>query len=90
MTISKQILQQLRGRGHTLKPVVMIGHAGVTEAVLKEIDNALSTHELIKIKLAGIGRDARPDAITQICETLHCDLIDAIGQVAVCYRPKPE
>jgi RNA-binding protein YhbY len=40
---------------------VQIGHAGLTEPVLKAIDKALETHELIKIKVAaeaGDGADA--------------------------------
>ena len=43
--------QKLRERAHILKPVIMIGAKGLTDAVQKEIGVALETHELIKIKV---------------------------------------
>ena len=43
----------LRALAHPLKPIVQIGHEGLTDAVLKAIDGALGTHELIKVRVTG-------------------------------------
>ncbi len=48
-----------RAKAHALNPVVMIGNDGLTAAVRKEIDRALTSHGLIKIRVLGDDRDAR-------------------------------
>ncbi|GAB6140630.1 ribosome assembly RNA-binding protein YhbY [Methylosoma difficile] len=80
--------KQLRTAAHELKPVVMIGQAGLTPAVLAEIDIALSVHELIKIKVRA-ERDERKEIIEGICQASKAELIQGIGQVAVIYRLNP-
>ena len=50
MNLNKKQIQHLKGLAHSLKPVVMLGANGLTEAVVAEIDYALNHHELIKIK----------------------------------------
>ena len=44
MTLTPKQKSHLRGLAHKLKPVVMIGNAGVTENIIREIDNNLSHH----------------------------------------------
>jgi len=46
----------LRARAHQLEPVVMIGGKGLTDEVIAEIDRALTAHELIKVRAAGLER----------------------------------
>ena len=67
----------------------MIGQAGLTEAVLKEIELALNTHELIKIKIRA-EREQRKQIQQQICTETKAELIQSIGQIIVIYRKKPE
>ena len=59
--------QTLRGRAHTLDPVVLIGAAGLSPAVLAEIHRALDSHELIKIRVLGDDRQARDRLLIEIC-----------------------
>ena len=80
----------LRARAHPLHPVVMVGSAGVTDAVLKEIDLALKSHELIKIRMLGDDRDSREDALQRICEALDAGPVQLIGKMLVVFRPRPE
>src|SRR5258706_4706288 len=49
----------LRAKAHHLHPVIMVGNAGLTPAVLKEIDIALKSLELIKIRVLGDDRERR-------------------------------
>jgi len=81
--------KKLKAQAHLLKPVVMIGHSGLTPAVMKEINLALDTHELIKIKIRA-ERDDRSVIRTQICAETTAELIQSIGQVAVFFRKNPK
>ena len=80
----------LRARAHALHPIVMIGSAGLTEAVLKEIDLALKNHELIKIRMLGDDRDGRDDALERICAALDASPVQLIGKILVVFRSRPE
>jgi RNA-binding protein YhbY len=68
----------------------MIGNAGLTEAVLKETDLALKSHELIKIRMLGDDRAARENALERICSALDAAPVQLVGKMLVVYRPKPE
>ena len=79
----------LKARAHHLNPVVLIGDAGLTPAVMREIDLAIKSHELIKVRMMGDDRDARTAAYESICGELHCAPVQHIGKLMVLYRPKP-
>lgn len=80
----------LRATAHHLNPVASIGQHGLTPSVLKEIDGALNTHELIKVKLHGADRDAREVVLAEICAALGCAAIQHIGSILILWREKPE
>ena len=90
MDLNERQKSHLRGLAHPLKPVVMVGQAGLSEAVVKEIGLALDCHELIKVKLAGAERSERQSMVAAIAERAGADSILSIGQMAVFYRPKPQ
>ncbi len=79
--------QYLKGLAHARQPVAMIGDKGLTEAVLQEIDRALTSHELIKIKAASDERDTREAWLAEICTTLSAAPVQRIGKMLVIYRP---
>lgn len=81
--------KKLKAQTHLLKPVVMIGNSGLTPAVIKEINLALDTHELIKVKIRA-ERDERSVIRTQICTETNAELIQSIGQIAVFFRKNPK
>jgi len=78
--------QFLKGLAHARQPVVMIGNQGLTAAVLKEIDQALSAHELIKIKAASNEPDTRRTWLEEICTATGAASVQQIGKVLVIYR----
>lgn len=78
--------QYLKGLAHTRQPVVMIGNQGLTAAVLKEIDLALSAHELIKVKAASNEPDTRSAWLGEICAATGAASVQQIGKVLVIYR----
>lgn len=80
----------LRAEAHGLNPVVMIGEAGLTESVTKEIATSLDAHGLIKVRVFGDDREARVAMYEQICEELDAAPVQHIGKLLVLYRPKKE
>lgn len=80
----------LRAQAHHLHPVIMIGEAGLTPAVMKEIDIALKSHELIKIRVLGDDRERRGRLDSEICAALDASPVQRIGKILVLYRQRPE
>ena len=72
MSLTEKMKRELRARGHTLKPVVSIGNAGLSTAVLREIELSLEHHELMKIRIGGADREQRKADHREICEQLRC------------------
>jgi RNA-binding protein len=86
MSLIPKIKQQLKGKAHKLKPVILIGKDGVTDAVNKEIDRALQDHELIKIRIQTTDRDLRRELFEQICVANQAEIVQIIGSIGVFYR----
>lgn len=86
MTLTAHQLRFLRQLAHHLKPVVILGNAGLTEAVVAEIERALGDHELIKLRVNAEDRDARRLITARICERTGSALIQSVGHVAAIYR----
>jgi len=80
----------LRAEAHGLNPVVMIGEAGLTESVMKEVAASLDAHGLIKVRVFGDDREARVAMYDQIANDLDAGQVQHIGKLLVLYRPKKE
>jgi RNA-binding protein len=81
--------RHLRGLAHSLKPVILIGNAGISAGVLAETQRALGDHELIKVRLPGLPRDQRDGALLDLAARTASALVGRIGHVAILYRPNP-
>jgi RNA-binding protein len=82
--------QALKARAHGLRPVVLMGAAGLTEKVLREIDRALAAHALIKIKVPNDDRSERTQIAADVAEKLSAANVQSIGKMIVLFRPQPE
>jgi len=82
--------QALKARAHELRPVVLLGAAGLTEMVLREIDRALTVHELVKIKVPVDNRGERAQVGAEVAEKLSAAKVQSIGKMIVLFRPRPE
>lgn len=87
--------KEKRSEAHHLDPVVMIGGDGLTPAVVKEIDHALNSHGLIKVRVFSDERTTRDAMLTQLSDQLSAAPIQHIGKLLVLWRPpvpkeKPE
>ncbi len=85
LSVSQRL--ELKGRSHALKPVVIIGNAGLTPAVLDEIERSLKSHDLMKIRVMNDDREVREAMLHEICEALKAGPVQHIGKMLVIYRP---
>ncbi|KVG88071.1 RNA-binding protein [Burkholderia ubonensis] len=88
LSLSPAERSALRSEAHALKPVVLIGAEGLTDAVLKEIKVHLDAHQLIKIRVFGDERYERIAIYDEICDRLNAAPIQHIGKLLVIWRPE--
>ena len=86
MSLNKKQIQHLKGLAHSLKPVVLLGSNGLTEAVVAEIDYALGHHELIKIKIPTDDRENKGLIVDAICRETQSVKVQVIGKTLIVYR----
>jgi RNA-binding protein len=82
--------QSLKAQAHHLKPVVLLGAKGLTEAVVAETNIALNAHELIKVKISGAEKEDRLEMAHSLCQQLEAELVQLIGNTAIIYRKNKE
>ena len=86
MELSERQRKYLRGLGHALNPVLLIGSAGLTPGVIAEAKRALHDHELIKVKFRGAEREARDAGLAELASSTESELIQRIGHTALYYK----
>lgn len=69
-----------------MNPIVMLGNAGLTDAVVAELDRALTDHELVKVSARVADRDARNEALATLASRTTSELVQRVGHVGVFYR----
>ena len=82
--------RELKAQAHALDPVVLIGGAGLSPAVLAEIDRALKNHELIKVRVLGADRPGREAILDEICGHTGAQSVQHIGKILVLFRENRE
>jgi RNA-binding protein len=90
MKLSESHKKFLRGLGHSLKPVITVGDAGLSESLLKEFESTIRHHELIKVRVRAPQRSERDKLIDELCVRGSACLVSRIGNVALFYRPNTE
>jgi putative YhbY family RNA-binding protein len=88
LKVSSDQRAELRSQAHALKPVVLVGAEGLTDAVLAEIKVHLSAHQLIKIRVFGDEREERIAIYEEICDKLNAAPIQHIGKLLVIWKPE--
>jgi RNA-binding protein len=86
MSLTGKQLKFLRAEAQRRKPVVTVGAAGLSAAVVAEVDLALAHHELLKVKLPAGDHALHQEMIDNICAQTGAEPVQTIGRVAVVYR----
>jgi RNA-binding protein len=80
----------LRGLGHELKVIVQVGKGGIDDGLVAAVDQALTDHELIKLKIGDAADLDRHDAATDLAKRTNSDVAQVLGYTVLLYRPDPE
>ena len=81
---------EFRAEAHHLTATVHVGQHGLSPSLITSLDDALRTHELVKVKL-GKAADIKPkDAAGQLAGATKSEVIQVIGRTATFYRENPE
>lgn len=87
---STQLRRALRAAGHHLSPVVQIGKEGVSEAVVRQLDEALGVHELVKVKIGTESPDDRYEAAERLGAETRAQVAQILGRTVLVYRKHPK
>jgi RNA-binding protein len=79
----------LRGMAHPLQPIVRLGQKGLTDAVIRQIDEALDSHELIKVQIP-VPREEKTALAEEIQERTRSQAAGLVGHVLILYRENPD
>ena len=88
--MNKLLKKQLKSQAHHLSPVLLMGNKGLSEALIAECEQALTAHELIKIKIVAADKDEKNQIINDICQATQAELVQIIGHMAIVYRKNLE
>ena len=80
----------LKSLANKLEPIIQIGKNGLTEDVLKSIDEALEARELIKINLLNNSLLDTKETALEICSKLNAEYVQSLGNKIVIYRESEE
>ncbi len=80
--------KHLRALAHPLRPVVQIGEAGLSDAVLAALDSALSDHELVKVRL--YQPEDKKGLAEELARRANAELCGLVGHTVILYRAHPD
>ncbi|MCX7120450.1 MAG: YhbY family RNA-binding protein [Gammaproteobacteria bacterium] len=83
-------IKALKKQSHHLEPVILMGAKGLTDSVQKEIELALYSHELVKIKLSSKDKAEKQALTDAICKKNAATLIAQIGHTITIYKKSPK
>lgn len=90
MHINSRQRRYLRSIAHHRPVSVAVGKDGATAAVCSAVDDALTRHELIKVKLPALPRPERLAIVSQLCAEVAAVDVQQLGRIATIYRPAPD
>jgi RNA-binding protein len=88
--LTQSQVKQLRALGHQLKPLVLVGQAGITQGLIDELSSTLEHHELVKVRLSGAEREERDAMAKTLSEQTSSSIIQRIGHMVLLFRRNPK
>ncbi len=78
-------LRELKDRAQKLKPVIHIGHEGITDALVAALDTALADHGLVKVRFTAL-KDARRQLSADLAAKAGAHIVLQVGHTVSLYR----
>jgi len=82
--------RHLRALAHPLRPIVQVGKGGLDDGVIAAVDQALTDHELVKVKIGEAADLDRHEAADELAARTHSEVAQVLGNIAVLYRADPD
>jgi RNA-binding protein len=82
--------RHLRGLGHELRPIVQIGKGGIDDGLVAAIEQALSDHELIKVKFGENAEVERHAGAEDLAVRTRSEVAQVLGNTVLLYRAHPD
>ncbi len=80
-----------RAKANHLEPLFQVGKGGMSDALIKQTDDALKARELIKVKVLLESSPITPrETADELAKATGAKVIQVIGGVIVLYRESPE
>jgi RNA-binding protein len=90
LRLSGKQKRYLKGLGHHLSPVVLVGKEGMSPKLIEAASLELQHHELIKIKIGNNSNVAKQDAASTLTAATGSELVQLIGKTLLLYKENPE
>jgi RNA-binding protein len=90
MAITSKQRATLRAEAHHLTATVHVGQHGLTAPLRQSVDDALRTHELVKIQFTKNAAVTAKEAANDLAKAVNADVVQVIGHTATIYRENPE
>ena len=90
MSLSSKERAALRAEAHHLTASVHVGQHGLTETLRQTLDDALRTHELVKVQLVKNADITAKQAANELAEAVKAEVVQVIGRTTTLYRHNPE
>ncbi len=90
MALSGKQRRALRALGHHLKPVLQVGHGGVTPALLAALEQALHDHELVKVRVLAHAPEPKHTVALALASSSGSEVAQVLGRTVLLYRARPE
>ncbi|MBQ4050925.1 MAG: ribosome assembly RNA-binding protein YhbY [Oscillospiraceae bacterium] len=90
LKITSKQRAKLRGMANTLDTILQVGKGGITENTVKQVADALTARELIKIRVLENSLYTAKEAAAEIAEACDCIVVQILGTRITLYRPNPE
>lgn len=89
MLTSKQ-KSYLRSEAHHLQPIFQIGKSGLTDAIIKQIEEALEARELIKLSVLQNCEQDKEEIADILGQQAGFEVVQIIGKTIVLYKESTE
>jgi RNA-binding protein len=90
MALTSKERAALRGEAHQLTALVHVGHLGVTDDVRQTLDDALRTHELVKIQFTRTAGVVVKEAANELALSVGAEVVQVIGRTTTLFRENPD
>ena len=76
----------LRAMGTAVDPIIQIGKAGIGDAVIRQLDEALESRELVKVRVIANSPLEKEEVAPTLAEAVNAEIVQAIGRNLLFYR----